>query len=1101
MATCPSCGSESPDGFAFCPHCGAKLTSTPAEEQRKVCTILFCDLVGFTQRSEQLDPEDVRAFLLPYYELMTDEVTRHGGAIDKLYGDGAMTVFGVPTAHEDDPERAIRASLRVLKRLPSLGLDLEARIGINTGEVVVSIDDAARGDALTGDTVNTASRVQAAAPVGGVVVGELTYGATKHVFDYEVLAPVELKGKAEPVAIYQPVAPIATVAGEVPDTTPFVGRDAELRALIEGFERTRAGEPTVVTIVAEPGIGKSRLVREFGRYLDKLPDLVTWRQGRCLPYGDGVSFWALGEIVKTHAGILDTDDQPTLSAKLDAVLTEPGDETRTWVKDRLAPLVGLRSTSAAPRRGELFAAWRRFIAAIAADGPLVLVIEDLHWADEVLVAFLLDLRASLTGLPLLVLVTARPEVAERHPDWLDGSELRVGALDARSMRDLVAATLPDASDGFIETVCERAGGSPLYAEQLAAMRRTMPIGGGSVDDLPVPPTVQALLTARMDQLAPDLRSTLLDASVIGKTLWPGAVAVVGEIDASTAAGRLDQLVAREFVRREPASSIEDEHEYAFVHALVRDVAYGQLSRRPRFMKHRATADWITAKAGHPLGDLAEIVVAHLDQAKDAAEAAGLTDEIPALDSDLIDALTDASLNAEHTDVRTSAGFAERALTFVAEGDQRRPMILLQAGSLADEAGDFGRGRMLVQEAVPGLRELGAWDELGGALVNLAEETKRVEGRERGLEMLTAAEEEMSAHPGPGYARLLVERAFREWDRARLDEALVLLDRADALVEAAGLPPDSRSLSVRGQVEIEEGNVQHGAQLVRDAADRALARGDAGMAITILNDLGATTMWHGTYDEALMILDRVVTMARERGFGDLVGQSPRMRAMYHLGLWDAILSEAPALIESAMTHGDVWIAEGMRISLTRVLLDRGGAHLDLIDEAAFEPSSFMTQGDSVLWAVALDVQLVRDRVNVGPLRDRVDTGGEVIAQPVLVDALIRVGESDLAERVRRSSPDLGVLIDDIVDPWNEGLLAEASGDVERATSLLTRVLESARGRGSKPDHARLLLHLGRCRLAMGDRETARRNLKESRELWIAMEADARLEEVDAALADL
>src|SRR5215471_14535931 len=201
MATCPSCGSENPDGFAFCGRCGTKLEAAPAVEERRLCTIVFCDLVGFTQRSESLDPEDVRQFLLPYYELMTEVIAHHGGTIDKLYGDGAMAVFGVPTAHEDDPERAIRASFRVLERLPSLDLDLEARIGINTGEVVVSTDHAARGDALTGDTVNTASRIQSAAPTGAIVVGELAYTATKHVFDYEVLDPVELKGKAEPVAI------------------------------------------------------------------------------------------------------------------------------------------------------------------------------------------------------------------------------------------------------------------------------------------------------------------------------------------------------------------------------------------------------------------------------------------------------------------------------------------------------------------------------------------------------------------------------------------------------------------------------------------------------------------------------------------------------------------------------------------------------------------------------------------------------------------------------------------------------------------------------------------------------------------------------------
>ena len=559
---------------------------------------------------------------------MQEEVTRYGGVIDKLYGDGALAVFGVPIAHEDDPERAIRASLRVLERLPDLGLDLQARIGVNTGETIVSIDHAARGDALTGDTVNTASRIQSAAPVGTVAVGELTHAATTHVFDYEVLEPVELKGKAGRIPIFRPIAPIASIGGEPPpDSTPFLGRDAELARLIEAFETSRKGKLTFLTIIAEPGVGKSRLVREFSRYVDDLPDLITWRQGRCLPYGEGISFWALSEIVKSHAGVMDTDDQATLSSRLDQVLTEPDVSTRRWMKDRLAPLIGLEISTEPPEHQELFTAWRRFVVSIASAGPAVLVFEDLHWADAALVEFLAFLGTSDTDLPLLLLATARPEVSDRYPEWPGrGDALRLGPLPGDAMRRLVESTLAGASDTLVEIVLERAGGSPLYAEQFAAMRRTMPIAGGSDDDLPIPPTVHALLAARIDMLPSVMKDTVQNASVMGKSFWAGSLAELGERDAEELMTQLTELVARELIRREAASSIEGEDEYSFIHALVRDVAYAELPRASRVAKHRTAAAWITERVGRPLGEVAEIVVSHLDRAKDAAVAAGLTDD-------------------------------------------------------------------------------------------------------------------------------------------------------------------------------------------------------------------------------------------------------------------------------------------------------------------------------------------------------------------------------------------------------------------------------------------------------------------------------------------
>ena len=388
-------------------------------------------------------------------------------------------------------------------------------MGINTGEVLYAAATGERDDSVTGDAVNTAARLQAASPVDAVVVGEATYRATAHLFRYEALQPIRAKGKAEPVPLWRPLGPIARRAGELhPEATPFVGRDLELSLLVGLFERARS-TPSVelVTIVAEPGLGKSRLVRELARHVDALPEFVTWRIGRCLPYGDGISLWALGEIVKSHAGILDTDDQATLAAKLEAVLVEPDPSMRTWMRDRLAPLVGLESTTQPPVQEEAFTAWRRFLEQVAQGGPTVLVVEDLHWADDTLVAFLAHLADRAAGLPLLLVTTARPELEERHPAWLSRTRrstvLSLGALPDGAMTTLVAASIPDASPELLASVLERAGGSPLFAEQLAAMLRdrVLPIVGGATDEDAIPASIAALLAARIDALPPGTKGS------------------------------------------------------------------------------------------------------------------------------------------------------------------------------------------------------------------------------------------------------------------------------------------------------------------------------------------------------------------------------------------------------------------------------------------------------------------------------------------------------------------------------------------------------------------------------------------------------------------
>ena len=403
---CPSCGTENPDGFNFCGKCASPLDATPARsvaEERKVVTALFCDLVGFTATSEPADPEDVDKMLAAYFAMARAQIEAHGGIVEKFIGDAVVGVFGVPAAHEDDPERAVRAGLRIVEdaeELRSIGeVPLQLRVGINTGEALVRLGvSAASGEGfLSGDSINTASRIQSVAPEMGVAVGIATYEATSVVFDYEELEPATLKGKSEPVRVFHAISPRARFGTDLTRThdTPFIGREIDLGMLKGIFEKTVAStSPQLVTVVGEPGLGKSRIVAELFGYIDTKPDLIRWRQGRCLPYGEGITFWALGEILKAHAGILESDASDVAQRKLDVVLPE-GDE-RPWFRQRLLPLLGIEATSSAERE-ELFTAWRRFLEHIAEQDPTVLVFEDLHWADEAMLAFLEHLADRAEG--------------------------------------------------------------------------------------------------------------------------------------------------------------------------------------------------------------------------------------------------------------------------------------------------------------------------------------------------------------------------------------------------------------------------------------------------------------------------------------------------------------------------------------------------------------------------------------------------------------------------------------------------------------------------------------------------------------------------------
>ena len=705
MIVCPSCGRESADDAAFCARCGAALgVPEQAREERKVVSIVFVDLVGSTARAERLDPEDVRAILASYHARVRAELERFGGTVEKFIGDAVVAVFGAPVVHEDDAERAVRSALVIRDAMAEAGVGV--RIAVNTGEALVSLDARpSEGEGMVaGDVVNTAARLQSAAPVGGVLVGEATYRATKHVIDYEAAEPVVAKGKSEPVPVWRAVAPKSRFGVDLEQTAlvPLVGRAQEVDLLRDALARTRRErQPQLLTLVGVPGIGKSRLVTELFGVVEADPDLIFWRQGRCLPYGEGISYWALGEMAKAQAGILETDDAATAEHKLVSAVGSivPEDDEAAWVTSHLRALVGLggEGRASADSRGEAFAAWRRFLEGMAEQRPTVLVFEDLHWADDGLLDFVDGLVDRATGVPLLVVCSARPELLTRRPGWGGGKAnavtLSLSPLSTDDTARLIAELLEQAvlPAPMQQTLLARAEGNPLFAEEYIRMlrdrgllRRDGDVWRLEEGEVDVPETVQGIIAARLDALSPDEKTLLHDAAVIGKIFWLGAVTSISEISRWDAEELLHALERKELIRRERRAAVAGEVEYAFRHVLVRDVAYGQIPRARRAELHLGAARWIESLTAERSEDRAEMLAHHYVSSLELLRAAG---------RETVEIETSARLalrEAGHRAIALSApAAAERsyraALALWPADDPERPYLLLEIGRAVYQA--------------------------------------------------------------------------------------------------------------------------------------------------------------------------------------------------------------------------------------------------------------------------------------------------------------------------------------------------------------------------------------------------------------------------------
>jgi class 3 adenylate cyclase/tetratricopeptide (TPR) repeat protein len=623
----PSTGDAPPIGTAARQTPPAPVS--PVAERRLV-SVLFADLVGFTTLAEGRDAEDTRDLLTSYFDLSRDVIGRYGGTVEKFIGDAVMAVWGAPTAHEDDAERAVRAALELIDAVRTLGPGIEARAGVLTGEAAVTLGATNQG-MVAGDLVNTASRLQSAAAPGMVLVGEETHRAAASAIVFEAAGEQSLKGKASPVPAWRALRVVSERGGRNRSDTfeaPFVGRTDELRLLKDLFHATtREQRPRLVSVVGAAGIGKTRVAWEFLKYIDGLVETVYWHDGRSPAYGEGITFWALGEMVRGRCGLLETDDETTTRAKVAETIATfvPDPEERRWIESAILSLLGIESGIGSD---QLFGAWRTFFERIAATGPVVMVFEDFHLADPGLIDFVDHLLDWSRSDPIYVVTLARPELTERRPDWGVSkrafNSLYLEPLADEDMRELLAGLVPGLPEAAVRAIVARADGIPLYAVETVRMlladgRLAFVDGGyrpvGDLTSLAVPATLTALIASRLDAMEPDDRALVSDAAVLGQSFTVDGLAAVSGRDPAGLAPALGGLVRREILELKADPRSPERGQYAFVQALIREVAYATLARPERKVRHLAAARFFEslgsdelagALAGHYLAAYASV---------------------------------------------------------------------------------------------------------------------------------------------------------------------------------------------------------------------------------------------------------------------------------------------------------------------------------------------------------------------------------------------------------------------------------------------------------------------------------------------------------------
>ena len=747
-ARCAACGSELVAGKPFCANCGAAVsppTTTPsagsssavttAVAERRLCSVLFVDLVGFTPLAEKRDPEHIRELLTLYFDRAQRIVDNYGGTVEKFIGDAVMAVWGAPIANEDDAERAVRAALEIVASVNELGndsglADLRARGGVVTGEVAITIGKVSEGMVL-GDTVNSASRVQGAAAPGTVLVDESTWRASSGAIAFEEHGVLDLKGKSEPVHAWRAVRVVAQRKGlgrAQRLEPPFVGRDEEIRLIKDLLHATaREQKARLVSVTGIPGIGKSRLSWEFLKYVDGLAEDVHWHQGRSRTYGEGITFGALGEMVRMRAGILESDEATSSLAKLRACLEKfiPDVEERKWIEPCLAHLLGL-ADAPTNDRDELFSAWRKFFERISSTGLTALVFEDLQWADSGLIDFVESILEWSRTLPLLVITLSRPELMDRRPLWGAGqrnfTSLHLEPLSRTSMRELLDGFVQGLPNNVAEKVLDRAEGVPLYAVETIRMLVDrgvlVELDGryrveGELELLEIPETLHALIASRLDVLPPKQKTLLQDAGVVGSTFTVESLLVVNGGVKDDVENELRELVRKEFLFADNDPRSPERGQFGFVQGVIREVAVGMLGRRDRSAKHLAIARYAESLNDE---ELAGIVAAHYLEAYRAAPDEGDAEATALNALSWLDRAGQRAISLGSPE--QAAVLFEQALE-LATDDRTRAGLHERAGEASGRSMREDGALAHHEKAIEIYESLGDGDAVGLALANLA----------------------------------------------------------------------------------------------------------------------------------------------------------------------------------------------------------------------------------------------------------------------------------------------------------------------------------------------------------------------------------------------
>ena len=942
--SCPACGTSNSANAKFCGECGTSLahgsvptTSDadgavratpplrgPPAAERRLVSVLFADLVGFTTLSESRDAEEVRDLLTRYFETASRIIERYGGMVEKFIGDAVMAVWGAPLANEDDAERAVRAGLDLVAAVAALGSevgapDLRARAGVLTGEAAVALE--ARGQGMVaGDLVNTAARVQSEAEPGSVLVGEPTMRATEAAIVYQDAGLHELKGKAEPVHLWRARRVVALVGGALKSAgleAPFVGREREFRLVKDLFHASAdQGRAHLVSVWGIGGIGKSRLTWEFFKYVDGLKQRVWWHRGRCLPYGDGVTYWALADMVRSRAGVVEGEDPAAATEKLHATVLQhlPDPEEQRWVEPRMAHLLGLEERSTREPE-ELFSAWRLFFERLAADNPVVLVFEDLQWADSGLLDFIEYLLEWSRNHPLFVITLARPELQDRHPGWGAGkrnlTSLALDPLSAEAMRALLDGLAPGLPDDVQETILDRSQGVPLYAVETVRMlidRGLLVRDGpgyrptGTIGTLEVPESLHALIAARLDGLTPEERRLVQHASVLGKTFTPEALAALSGMVPEEVTGLLTSLQRKEILGFQSDPRSAEKGQAGFLQDLVKRVAYETLAKRDRKALHLAAARYLEQAWAGEDEDIVEIIAFHYAEAyraaPDAPDAADLRANARAA---LVRAGERAASLAANGEAQT---YFDRAFE-LADDTADQASISERAGETAaaawrrDAARDrYERAVELFTSAALPQAAARVSAKLGELLwLQFSRLDEAVELMESSLAVLAQDE------PDEGVATLMAQAGRFHYFRGELDLSEKWLERALEAAEARLYPwVLSQALNTKSLILHARGRHQEGAALLRHAL-RVAEENDLPEAISralfnLANDAGVSDR----YREALEYDTRNLELVR------LLGKRPQERmAQIHLvfdhtflGHWDEVrrlLDEVPLTEET------------------------------------------------------------------------------------------------------------------------------------------------------------------------------------------------------------